>query len=124
MTNPKPKAEPEDEPAGALVLHPQDNVATALRDLLAGETIRVQGPSQVLKLQVIQAVPLCHKIALQALEPGQSARKYGEVIGTVSQAIGMGGHVHVHNLKSDRAKVQHAGLIGLAQAPDVFCRLW
>jgi hypothetical protein len=44
--------------------------------------------------------------ALQRLERGQSARKYGEIIGTVSQAIGMGCHVHVHNLKSDRAQVQ------------------
>ena len=97
---------PQDEPAGALVLHPHDNVATALRDLVPGQTICLQGPSQVLSLQVMEPIALCHKIALQALEPGQSARKYGEVIGTVSQAIGMGCHVHVHNLRSDRAQLK------------------
>lgn len=106
MTQPRSEANPEGGPAGALVLHPRDNVATALRDLVAGETIRVQGPSRVIMLKVMEPIALCHKIALQGLEPGQNARKYGEVIGTVSQAIGMGCHVHVHNLKSDRAQVQ------------------
>lgn len=106
MKDPAPRPATASEAAGALVLHPHDNVATALRDLVAGETIRVQGPSRVLMLKVIEPIALCHKIALQRLEPGQNARKYGEVIGTVSQAIGMGCHVHVHNLKSDRAQVQ------------------
>jgi altronate dehydratase small subunit len=106
VKDPGSKPAAASEAAGALVLHPHDNVATALRDLAPGETIGLQGPSHVLTLKVIEPVALCHKIALQALEPGQSARKYGEVIGTVSQAIGMGCHVHVHNLKSDRAQIQ------------------
>ena len=106
MSQTTPSPAHQGEPAGALLLHPHDNVATALRDLVAGETIWVQGAPQTLQLQVVESIALCHKIALQSLDPGQSARKYGEVIGTVSQPIGAGCHVHVHNLKSGRAQVK------------------
>ncbi len=95
-----------DEPVSALMLHPRDNVATALRDLAAGETIWVQGPSKTLQIRVLEPIALCHKIALEALDRGQSARKYGEIIGSIYQPIAAGGHVHVHNLKSGRAQVK------------------
>ncbi len=91
--------------AAALVLHASDDVATALRDLAAGERIWVQGPHQRVELQLAEAIPLCHKLALHRLTPGQPVRKYGEIIGVASQTTLAGAHVHIHNLRSTRAVV-------------------
>ena len=91
--------------AAALVLHWSDDVATALRDLEAGEWIRVQGPIQCVEMQLPENIPLCHKLALHPLSPGQPVKKYGEVIGVASQTTPAGAHVHIHNLKSTRAAV-------------------
>ena len=91
--------------AAALVVHPSDDVATALRDLEAGERIWVRGSIQGVELELAEPIPLCHKLALHPLTPGQPVRKYGEIIGVASQATLAGAHVHVHNLKSTRAVV-------------------
>ena len=91
--------------AAALILHPSDDVATALRDLAAGERIWVQGPSQGVEIELTENVPLCHKLALHPLAAGQPVRKYGEIIGVAKQATLAGAHVHIHNLKGTRAVV-------------------
>jgi len=91
LTDTLPSPARPDEPAGALMLHPNDNVATALRDLAAGETIWVQGPSKALQIRVLEPIALCHKIALEALDRGQSARKYGEVIGSTTNPLPLAG---------------------------------
>ena len=100
-----PTARPEGHRADALVLHPQDDVATALRELKAGENISIQGPEGRIDLQLCEPIALCHKLSLRALSLGQPVRKYGEIIGVASQATAAGAHVHTHNLKSTRAKV-------------------
>ena len=87
-------------------MHPTDTEAKCLPDLAAGEAIGVQVTSKALQIRVLEPIALCHKIALEALDRGQSARKYGEVIGSIYQPIAAGGHVHVHNLKSGRAQVK------------------
>lgn len=89
----------------ALALHGSDDVAMALRDLKAGERIWVQGPGERVELELVENIPLCHKVALRTLAPGQPIRKYGEVIGMTTQAAVAGSHVHVHNLKSLRGLV-------------------
>jgi altronate dehydratase len=81
-----------------------DNVATALRPLAAGEVVEVAG----LRVEVREAVPLCHKVALTDLPPGTAVLKYGQPIGRTTAAVAAGAHVHVHNMRSERAK-GHAG---------------
>lgn len=88
---------------GALALHADDNVATALRALAVGETIRVGGCDRDLQIEMQQAVPLCHKFALVLIPVGEAVTKYGESIGKASRNIASGEHVHVHNLISERA---------------------
>ena len=88
----------------ALVLHPQDDVGVALRDIAAAETIDVRNGSDIAAAQVVQAIPLGHKFALHALRAGAPVRKYGEVIGVATVDIPAGAHVHVHNLASRRAR--------------------
>lgn len=88
----------------ALALRTGDNVATALRALAAGETVRVSGGGHDLQIELRQAVPLCHKFALVPITVGAVVTKYGESIGKASRNISSGEHVHVHNLVSVRAR--------------------
>ncbi len=74
-----------------IVLHPQDNVAIASRELTAGETVG--------SLTVGQRVPECHKVARIAIASGDPIRKYAQVIGYASCDIPAGHHVHVHNVE-------------------------
>lgn len=90
--------------ADALVLHADDNVATALRPLAAGVMVRVIGAGLDRQVALREAVPLCHKFALVDMAVGEVVRKYGEAIGTAREAVVAGTHVHVHNLESRRAR--------------------
>lgn len=91
--------------AAAMVLHPADDVATALRPLSAGEWVQIQGQNQTTSVQALVDIALCHKLALRPLAAGQPVRKYGEVIGFTLQAVAAGEHVHIHNLISGRAQI-------------------
>jgi (2R)-sulfolactate sulfo-lyase subunit alpha len=53
-------------------------------------------------LKAAADVPIGHKVALKALKAGDTAVKYGEDIGRIVADIPLGGHVHVHNLKTKR----------------------
>jgi altronate hydrolase len=93
------------EPGGALrerpsaiVLDPADNVAVALRALVAGEEIVVEGAP----LRATTAVPTGHKLARRAIGEGEEVRKYNETIGIASAPIAVGEHVHVQNVRSAR----------------------
>lgn len=81
-----------DDPTTAALhrVHPDDDVATALRDLAAGETVG--------DLTVRMAAPRGHKVAVRAVAAGRPVCKYGFPIGLASQAIAPGDHVHSHNL--------------------------
>ena len=87
----------------AVVLHANDDVAVLIRPVTAGERIPVGGARGVLSLCVASDLPLGHKVALHPLARGADVRKYGEVIGRLTEAVDAGGHVHVHNLMSLRA---------------------
>jgi altronate dehydratase small subunit len=90
--------------ADALALSPIDNIVTALRGIVAGELIAVECDGVISELEVAQAIPFGHKISLQAIAAGDMVRKYGEDIGYALQSIPAGYHVHVHNMRSNRAK--------------------
>jgi altronate hydrolase len=78
----------------ALRVAPDDDVATTLRDLAAGERIRLGD----LDLLVSEPVPERHKLALRAVPAGAPVRKLGACIGAATAAIAAGSHVHTHNL--------------------------
>ena len=84
----------------ALVMAEDDNVATALTDLEAGERLTEADPP----LTVAEAVPFGHKVALVDVEAGETVQKYGEVIGEASESIGRGAWVHTHNCESTRGR--------------------
>jgi len=87
-----------------LVHDEHDNVGVAVADIQAGE--KLQGAclenGKQMSIQSKDAIPLGHKVALAAIKKGDGVTKYGVTIGTATQAIEVGSHVHVHNLKTNR----------------------
>jgi len=73
---------------------PRDTVATALRDLAAGEAIAFDGEV----LTVRAAIGRGHKVMLADLAAGAPVHKYGFPIGRTRTAVERGEHVHTHNL--------------------------
>ena len=88
----------------AIMLRENDNVATALRDLAAGEEIIVGVQELSLRVRVAQAILFGHKLAVTEIGQGEHILKYGEIIGRATQAIPAGCHAHVHNIESLRGR--------------------
>ena len=90
--------------ADAIRLSPDDNVATVLRAVQPGERLQVRCGDAVLALVAREPIPLCHKISLAPIASGAPVVKYGQPIGQTLGVIADGSHVHVHNMRSARAK--------------------
>jgi altronate dehydratase len=92
----------------ALAIHPDDDVAVALRDLAMGETVAVRQGERIVSTIVREGIPMGHKMALHAISSGAAIRKYGQPIGAATADIAPGAHVHVHNVASRRARPRKA----------------
>lgn len=80
-----------------LLLHPDDNIVVARRDIAAGERVELDGESFL----VPAAVELGHKVARRTIEAQARVYKYGAPIGSMKARVVRGEHVHLHNLRSD-----------------------
>lgn len=89
---------------GILVHEPADDVGVAVMDLKAGAEIGAATlEGQSLGSVVMAAdVPLGHKVALHDLPLDKQVIEYGYPIGKAFQAVPKGGHVHTHNIKTNR----------------------
>jgi (2R)-sulfolactate sulfo-lyase subunit alpha len=83
--------------APLLLLHPDDNILVARRNVAAGERVTIDGVEVVIP----QAVELGHKLARRALAADTRVLKYGAPIGSMKIPAARGEHVHLHNLRSD-----------------------
>lgn len=90
--------------AKAIVIHEQDNVATAIMPLKAGSAVSLDVRGRPGKIKVLSSIPLGHKFALCDIELGSDVLKYGESIGKATARIARGEHVHVHNVVSHRGR--------------------
>lgn len=88
----------------AIMLRPEDNVATALRDMQPGERAVVGVMADCRETVLAQAVSYGHKFAVRDIACGEDILKYGEVIGRATAAIPAGAHAHVHNIESLRGR--------------------
>jgi altronate dehydratase len=86
-----------------LLLDDRDNVLVTKARLRAGETLRVAGVT----VHVPADIPLGHKLARRVIAAGEKIVKYGAPIGSATEAIAAGAHVHVHNVKSDYTPTYH-----------------
>ncbi len=89
---------------GILMHEPDDDVGVAVEDLRAGAEIgavTLEGrPAGAVNL--IDDVPLGHKVAMKNIRSGRDVIEYGRVIGTAIQDAPRGSHVHTHNIKTKR----------------------
>jgi hypothetical protein len=83
--------------APLLLLHPDDNILVARRDVAQGELVEMDGESFAMPA----AIELGHKVARRALAADTRVLKYGAPIGSMKTAVARGEHVHLHNLRSD-----------------------
>ena len=93
-------------------LHPNDDVVIANEALEAGTDLPEAG------VVAGERIPAGHKMAVRAVAAGEPVRRYNQIIGTASQDIAAGAHVHVHNLAM--ADVAHDYAIGVDARPTDF----
>ncbi len=86
------------DPRRAILLREDDNVAVATRPIPAGFGLELDERRTV---EVREPIALGHKVAVGPIRPGESVRKYGQIIGFASQLILPGEWVHVHNVAAD-----------------------
>jgi len=91
---------PADSPA--IRIHAADDVVIARRQLLGGTVLPGEG------VTVSGLIPPGHKVAVRAIAAGAAVRRYNQIIGTATQPIAPGQHVHAHNLEFSHFARDHA----------------
>ena len=86
-----------------LLLDATDTAAIALTPLQPGTAVEICRGGETIRVVAETLIPFGHKMAVAPLAAGEPVMKYGEVIGFATTAIRPGQHVHVHNVRSDRA---------------------
>ncbi len=95
----------DSKPAIQFLVHDAaDTVGVATVDLCAGDTARglYMDSQNALELEILEDIPLGHKVALKDHKVGDSVIKYEHDIGKVVADIAVAKHVHIHNLKTRR----------------------
>jgi len=92
----------------AIVLNPNDNVATLIDAADAGVSCTLQGETTG-GVTLRTAIPFGHKVCIKATPSGGDILKYGQVIGQASRDLAVGEHVHIHNIESARGRGDRAG---------------
>jgi altronate hydrolase len=77
-----------------ILLHPNDSVCVAARDLAAGAALSLPDAS----VRLLDDVHQGHKIARTAIHPGEPVLKWGQPIGFATCLIEPGRWVHSHNM--------------------------
>jgi hypothetical protein len=81
-----------------ITLDARDNIAIATTDLHVAEVVDLGG----IPIEICGEIPAGHKVAVAPLAQGADVIRYGEIIGVTTTAVGVGEHVHIHNLISRR----------------------
>ena len=84
-----------------IVIHPKDNVATAISSIKGGTSLSLPGNKRIVAKE---GIPFGHKMALRKIPKGSPVVKYGERIGKSICAIRPGEWVHVHNIVGERGR--------------------
>jgi len=88
----------------AVILNTKDNVATALAELKAGDTLELEVGEETKEVRLTTDIPFGHKFSLSKIEPDSPVIKYGEIIGVSTATIKPGDYVHIHNVVSRRGR--------------------
>lgn len=80
-----------------VILDSADNVAICCAPAEKGEAVMIGRR----KIKLLADIGVGHKLAITAIEYGSKILKYGVSIGSATEEIAKGDHVHLHNMKSD-----------------------
>jgi altronate hydrolase len=105
---------PSLESTAVIRIHPADDVVIARHQLVGGTRVASEG------ITIAGLVPPGHKIAVRPLRAGDAVRRYNQIIGSATQTIDPGQHVHTHNLAFSDFARQHE--IGSAVQPTRYVR--
>lgn len=83
--------------AKLILLHPDDNVLICISPIAAGDVFTVSGGG----IRAREGITIGHKVARDALLPGDKVIKYGAPIGSMTAAAAAGQWIHMHNMQSD-----------------------
>lgn len=83
--------------APVILLHPDDNILVCVKQFHPGDEISIDGEKIISEIDIAVG----HKIARTALSPGDKVYRYGAPIGSMTEPVAKGAHVHMHNMKSD-----------------------
>ncbi|MBY6095974.1 UxaA family hydrolase [Ferrimonas balearica] len=91
----------------AIQLAAGDNVATLLADAAKGDRMAILSANNdvIGELTCLQAIPFGNKVAVSAIETGQTIIKGGYPVGRAIAAIPVGQLVHVQNVRSLRLDI-------------------
>ncbi|MGE0412051.1 MAG: UxaA family hydrolase [Verrucomicrobiales bacterium] len=100
----------------ALLIDSRDTLAVALRDLPAGEKVKVAGRDVLL----VEPIAAKHKFTLDPMQPGDTALMYGVTVGRALRPIPAGGLISTENLAHQSDDYSTGGRHALSwTAPDV-----
>ena len=80
-----------------ILLAEEDNVLVCRFPLTAGQLLSLDGRTVMAGADIDTG----HKLARRALAAGEIVLKYGAPIGSMTKDVQAGGHVHLHNMKSN-----------------------
>ena len=80
-----------------LRIHRDDNVLIVVTSIKPGDLDLIDGQEVVFT----QNIAIGHKVAARNIKAGEKVHKCGVPIGSAKEMIPAGGHIHLHNLKSD-----------------------
>ena len=92
----------------AILLHPLDNILIAAAPIRSGDPLTIDGET----FPALADIGVGHKIARRDLGIGEKITKYGAPVGSITQATPRGGHVHMHNMKSDYIATHMRDVVG------------
>lgn len=102
----------------AYAMDQQDNIATVLQAVTAGEEVEIIGEQSGIILAGTD-IPDAHKIALSPIARGAGVFKLATRIGTASKDVVPGEWVHLQNLQSDYDRRSEGADLETGQFGDV-----
>lgn len=87
----------------AILLNGSDNVATLVDPAKKGDAVDLTGEATG-SVTLAADIAFGHKLATRPIDQGEPIVKYGKVIGQATRRIGVGDHVHTHNVEALRAR--------------------
>ena len=83
----------------ALLLKPEDNVVTCIREVQKGDPVVFRRGEEVCSLTALEDIPYCHKAAIREIQAGEEVLKYAQVIGVAQVLLPAGSWVSHLNIQ-------------------------